>query len=379
MINDINSERQLANLIRELGVFELRALARQLGVSSPTTKKREELISLIIEARKDGKLIDDSFPKRGRPFKRLNVLDHIANKITPEVSNEKLDFVSVVKFAQEDMPILDDLIDNEIFIFEGIVRKFDDKAMFFDMQTNKSVHISKEFELFNILDSGDRIKVKAKALVGQNQYIVVDILEINKNSPENYIPQYAQLGEEIIDNRELPYSQGKVIYGRRNACLVKQDIFENSDFVKFYKECKNKNYHLILMGTNVSYENQIFFKNMNLTENFTTVYGTNVDESFNKIIDAIFYAYNLVSKGQQVVIYVTDLMEIVKCIDKNLKKEPNEDYSSKAKVVIQKLLAFARSYESGISGTLLMCYRECDIPDKYLTNDILKICHNVCI
>ena len=114
MINDINSERQLANLIRELGVFELRALARQLGVSSPTTKKREELISLIIEARKDGKLIDDSFPKRGRPFKRLNVLDHIANKITPEVSNEKLDFVSVVKFAQEDMPILDDLIDNEI-------------------------------------------------------------------------------------------------------------------------------------------------------------------------------------------------------------------------------------------------------------------------
>ena len=29
MINDINSERQLANLIRELGVLELRALARQ--------------------------------------------------------------------------------------------------------------------------------------------------------------------------------------------------------------------------------------------------------------------------------------------------------------------------------------------------------------
>ena len=31
-------------LVRQLGVFELRGLARELGITSPTTKKRDELI-----------------------------------------------------------------------------------------------------------------------------------------------------------------------------------------------------------------------------------------------------------------------------------------------------------------------------------------------
>ena len=33
---------QLIDKIQNLGIFELRALARQLGISSPTTKKRED-------------------------------------------------------------------------------------------------------------------------------------------------------------------------------------------------------------------------------------------------------------------------------------------------------------------------------------------------
>lgn len=40
MINDVNNEKRKESMIRGLGVFELRAVARQLGVPSPTTKKK---------------------------------------------------------------------------------------------------------------------------------------------------------------------------------------------------------------------------------------------------------------------------------------------------------------------------------------------------
>ena len=100
MINDVNNEKRKESMIRGLGVFELRAVARQLGVPSPTTKKREDLIALILEASRNGKYIEENMPKRGRPFKRLNVLEHITNKISPD-DFKGLDFESVIRFEQE--------------------------------------------------------------------------------------------------------------------------------------------------------------------------------------------------------------------------------------------------------------------------------------
>ena len=74
---DTNEEMTIDVLINSLGVFELRGVARQLGIPSPTTKKREELISLIQGAINSGATVKDSTPKRGRPFKKLNILDSI--------------------------------------------------------------------------------------------------------------------------------------------------------------------------------------------------------------------------------------------------------------------------------------------------------------
>ena len=177
MINE-NNEKQKETMIRELGVFELRAFARQLGVSSPTTKKREELIALILEASKNGKYIDENLPKRGRPFKRLNILDTITNKITPDASKDKMDFLSVVKFAQETMPDIEE-IDDEVYVFEGIVRKLDDSARLYDTKTNELVYICNDINGYADIEPGDKVKLEAKKLVGQEQFVALRFLEIN--------------------------------------------------------------------------------------------------------------------------------------------------------------------------------------------------------
>ena len=82
MINEKNDYVDREILVYDLGIFELRGLARKLGVPSPTTKKRDELISLILEKIKSGDVIDQTGKKKGRPFKSLSAIDEIYSSIT---------------------------------------------------------------------------------------------------------------------------------------------------------------------------------------------------------------------------------------------------------------------------------------------------------
>ena len=374
MINDINIiEKQKEEMIKALGVFELRGLARQLGVASPTTKRRDELIALILEASRNGKSFDAGMPKRGRPYKRLNILDSITNKITPDVTGEKMDFVNLVRFSQEVAPVQDETVDDEIYYFEGILRKFDDNAVINDMNSNTIVYVFNDAEFYEKFESGDKVKVEAKKLVGQSQFVASKILEINGKSAYEYQPLCFEQGEEIIDNRTIPFGKGEVVLGRRNIYRLENDLFENDNFDKFYQDCLNSDMHFIMLAINTSYENQIKFKSLKIKDNFTTVYGTNNDVNFNKIVDVVFYAMNLVARGEKVVVFVSDIVETIRSLDLCFENKQNEEHAPKAKIVMQKLLSFARAYDNGVSGTLFMCYNEIDLNDKFLTNEVLKI------
>ena len=71
MIGETNQSKRIELEVKRLGIFELRALAREVGVQSPTTKKREELIVNILERINNGQLDDVVVTKKGRPYKRL--------------------------------------------------------------------------------------------------------------------------------------------------------------------------------------------------------------------------------------------------------------------------------------------------------------------
>lgn len=374
MINEINTiEKHKEEMIKALGVFELRGLARQLGVSSPTTKRRDELIALILEASRNGKSFDDGLPKRGRPYKRLNILDSITNKIAPDVTGEKMDFVNLVRFSQEVAPVHEETVDDEVFVFEGILRRFEDNAVINDMKTNTVVYVFTDTEYYDKFESGDYVKVEAQKLVGQSQYVASKIIEINGMSSDSYQPLAFEQGEEIIDSTTIAYGEGEVGLGRRNIFKLEKDLFEDDKFDKFYNECKEKGMHFIMLAINTSYENQIKFKTLNIKDNFTTVYGTSNEMNFNKIVDVVFYAMNLVARGEKVVVFVSDIVETIRSLDVCFENKQNEEHAPKAKIVMQKLLSFARAYSSGVSGTLFMCYNESDMNDKFLTNEVLKI------
>ena len=101
MKNMIREEQEL--LVKQLGIFELRGLARELGIPSPTTKKRDELIKLILLKFENGDIVDDKGKRKGRPCKKLSTINDIVSTIANQF-NEKnaqpLVFETLVTFAQ---------------------------------------------------------------------------------------------------------------------------------------------------------------------------------------------------------------------------------------------------------------------------------------
>lgn len=372
MKNEVNEEKQRENAIKALGVFELRGLARELGVSSPTTKKRDELISLIIEKIKEGSVVDVNSQRRGRPFKKLNALDSIVNSVLIDDYKAK-DYNSVISFMQEDMPIINDLSE-EVGTFEGIVRESKGHLCFDDFKTKAKVYMDFNVEGFDVLKTGCKVKAEARKINGDS-YWVEKILLIDGVALENYDDTETEKGEEVISETNIPFGGDFAKEGRRNVFCLKEDLFENRDFKDFYAYCGKSKFKLIVLSVNSSYENQIMFRNLNIDNLFVTEYAERNSASFFKVVDTINYAQHLIDKGEKVLVFVADIVEVLRKLDEVFanKEEDMLNYNPQTVLVAQKLLALGRAYENGASGTIIMGYNEIDADDKFLKNDIFKI------
>ena len=68
-------------------IFEMRDLAKELGVSSPTKKKKGELVDIVFNI-SNGTITPPEAPRRGRPKKDDYVRGQTAE--TAEAKSEKL-------------------------------------------------------------------------------------------------------------------------------------------------------------------------------------------------------------------------------------------------------------------------------------------------
>ena len=374
----LQNVEQMEMLVRELGVFELRGLAREFGINSPTTKKRDELIDLIMKVL-HGEKNNEAFNRRkGRPYKKISTLNDIINSMinkstntakTPELVFEN---VSVFNFAQ-DVPDFS-LMQDDSGEFVGYVRKTENRYLsIYDKKYEKWIYIREDLRFFNKIYVGDKVKLKAQSLSNENQYVATEIIEINDVNAEEYMPKLKEKneGNEIISNEKIPFGEGYAFVGRRNVFDNKQDLYENDNFKNLTTFCKQSGYKLLLLGVNISFESEIALKNIGNFIDFTTVYGTKNIINFNQVIDAINNCQNLLNRGEKVVLFVTDVMEVLNCLDECFEQE--EDHLERAKVVMRKLLSLGRAFDDGRNCTLIMGYSKYDLSDKFLTSEILKI------
>ena len=377
---EVRSDKQRELLVKKLGIFELRALARELGDTSPSTKKRDELIDVILKSLDNGESIDNAGKRKGRPYKKLSSLDDIVNNITNEKVfklPEQVEYESLLTFAQE-TPFFSAFNEEKRGIFEGYVRRNSDGySSIFDPTTDSWVFIKNFIDDYEKLNIGDKIKVEAKGLASDTQYEAISILSINGKNPKDYVYEKITLSNEIISTEKISFDNKNALVGRRNVLSSNEDVYENNTFDELVKISKENGYKVVLLAVNTSYENNIKFKSVDSVEKFVTEYGTKSLNNFNAVIDVINYCQNRLNHGEKVILFISDIMDVLRGIDDCFPKDFSNEYSEQSLVIVRKLLSLGRAYQDGNSCTLILKYNPIDGDDKFLKNDILKISKNI--
>lgn len=369
MIKD-NVDKMQELKVKELGVFELRGLAREIGIPSPTTKKREELISLILEKFKSGFTLESKEKRKGRPFKKLTSIDDLVLTITDDNANKPLTFENIMLFAQ-DMPafLVDDSTEDMLEI-DAIVRR--DREKLIANYKEKWIYFKDDEGSYKKLRQGDKVKVVAQSM-GQNQYLANKILKINDIDEKDYSPCDISKRKEILANQVLEIGSINLSVGRRNAMMFNEDIFENKVFSSLVNYCVSNNTKLVVLGVNTSFESQVYLQDFKI-ENFTTKYGTDNTINFNVVIDAITYVENLIARGEKVIMYVLDIMEIIRLSDRCF-TPPDEKitHTSGTMTILLKIMELGQAFQDGNHSTLLLGYNELDKDEQILKNEVLRV------
>ena len=377
MFIELNQNKKIELEVKKLGIFELRGLAREVGVPSPTTKKREELIETILEKIHSGQLDDVVVTKKGRPYKKLAVVDNILNNMTlqDQFANQvkPLSYEDILSFAQV-MPVVSN-VSNELGYFNGVVRKNinSDLYMFYDNNTSQAIFLPNELKYVQLVENGDFIECKAKR-INNNQFFATELIKINTVDVSVYKCEKIDLGEQIISSEMLYYSDKQVFVGRRNLTILKENFYENSSFDSLNNNALQNRYKVVYLSLNSSIEDQIKLRSVK-GQVLSTKFDDPSMQSLNKVIDCINLCENLLSRGEKVLLVVPDIINVVRALDYCFISESKMyGHSMQSIILMQKLLSLGRAYQSGANITLFVGCDEIDKNDEFVTNQLYKIC-----
>ena len=365
--------------IKSLGIYELRAVARSLGISSPTTKKREQLIDLIIEQLKLGKKIESNLPtKQGRPFKKLLNIDTILSSIKNSDYENQIktikSYEDVLEFHQK-TPTIDNFPLNTSVKVKGVIRKFNDTFYFIDQSSSFPIYIE-EITKFKKITEGDFVEGFAlKISLNEHTYLNT-LTKINNVNNDDYKMLYNDSQTSILPstNNNLIFSENKIICGTRNLINFKisqDNIHIIKDFIKGFDE----NTICIILGNNLCFEDKFLLENIDNSIKFLGDYNLNQNVNFNKFIDTISLIERLEKQEKNIVLIVNDIMTIANTCDLFFDSEINQIYGNcnESILVVKKILGLAKYTNTGRSTTLISFYNDVDLNNKFFINEIYKV------
>ena len=317
--------------------------------------------------------------KKGRPFKKLASIDEILGYMA-DPSQEKEEtmsfptFEELICFAQEKP--------NTIFINDkketlcGVVRNSNSTLYFIDLEKGSKVFLNDEIcERYNI-DRGDFLVCNCVGINTSNQFLVKEVLEINFVSVKDRKVDNVDLGRPVISQDRLAFGDNFLAVGRRNLVYYDKDIYQDDRFLRFATQCNKDGIRVVVIGSNISFENDILFKDIKGLVRFTSVYGESAKSAFDKVVDAITLVEKQISLGQKVVVFICDIIEVIRSLDKYFAgSDICEDCYAQTLVILQKLLSLGVAYSSHASVTLLIACRELDREDSLLKSEIVKVCN----
>lgn len=356
-------ENLLDAQLYKLGIYELRSLAREVGVKSPTTKKREQLVEQI-KAISSGELKPIKNGKFGRPVKKLITKDNmLANFITKgdEYLEDKITSMNGVSDFVFEQPIC---LDNNplnfnLITFCGILRKTAQNNYFVlnSLKLSSKIYVILSDDMIGKyrLVEGDKIegtayKHQVKEFAQVNTIEKINDLLPNDNQDSLYLDLVIPFKQMPKD--DLLYGQSKFIKVNTNEEIL-QVISERVDAI-----IKDSQASCVVLSLETSLESKLRLDKVENISQIVSLFDDSNEFSYEKIMDAINYMNALFSRKRNAVLFIVYPFRFFRILDLFFNEEGK--HSLKTIQVMKKLIGLCKaSQESSISSYLI-----CDVKDE---------------
>lgn len=361
--------------LNSLGIYELRELARKVGVASPTTKKREELEHEILEINK-GNLNPVKSSNRGRPPKTISNVEKYLDIFVPKEfietslktkSDEKL-FASL-KFNKKTE------LDKTLHFFKGYLRKTISGYFYFRDLENFDCVVSVPDLMINEykLLEGDLLSGSARKMTSMDYFLLTELKFVNYKAPQKERSLF-DVDQLVLD--EIP------LVSNLNFNFGSKILYIDENFKQGLLKLKNStlslqsNYKLIFLCVNISVYNKL-----SLTKDFNGEFlcsymNDHPQNHYETITNAINHVELLMREGEKVALVIFDLMGLLKSIEDFFSLENNKtgfQENFEAERLVKKLFNLARVLANGggctVFANCLKIEKEHDFYKKTLIKD----------
>lgn len=368
MNTDCENKQQF---VESLSVYELRGLARALGIKSPTTKIREKLIEEIVGTLRTGEVMQPRDNNKGRPSKELANIKVILDMVTGE--SEKLSTYDKLAIFNQDVPVFATKSD-QLDRMSGVARIAGSVVYFQDLHSTAKVFIGENLAKDANICSGDFLEVEAYK-ISSNQYYAKDILSLNfmsvdKNNQCSRLPL-----ERALPSQFMGYSDGCILMGGRNVVELENPLFISNTLKSILNYINKQNECNIFVGFNMCYEDKYYINSYQNMIAITTDYESECKCASEKLIDVINLISNLNALGKSVNLIVYDFATVVSELDKcyQAKQTPSQE----SLILVKKLISLAGAYNQNVNTTLIATYCDRDKNNETIKQELLKISNNI--
>lgn len=367
-------------LLKNMGVYELRELARQVGVSSPTTKKRKQLEQEILKIAKGESNPQIKKSQKGRPPKSIkkveNVLDVFVPKQLLEITfNKKVDneIKQLLKLCSNSID------DDELYNVCGFVKRTVSGYYYFKMFgiNEECVSIPNDIIEKYSLQEGDKICGTATKFQQENFYFLKKIEHVNGHAPI-LNRNLADIQQVIL--KDIPIKNLNGINEGNNVLFI-NDNFKNgiSQIKELIKPIEN-DYSIVIYAPNISVYHKLFIEKDLQGDVIYSLVDDHPAVTYESSINAINYVNMLLKEGKKVIFIMLDLFGLLNGIEiffalENQRQSYQENIE--ASRIVKKMFNNGKVLENNASLTILATCMMHETDDVFYKNELIKTADKV--
>lgn len=371
-----------AEILNKLGIYELRELARSMGIPSPTTKKREELCEQILKVSTGEEKMDIKKNNKGRPPKSVTKMASFVNEFVPEdilraQKKPVFDDSNILMFAQN--PSINYEEEKQVIGYVNSINNY------FYIKNIKTYNEFKDLIFYIPEDIAEKYslregdKVVADGRMSKTYYcgIIENIIKINNED----VKIYNELPRNSFDlsNYEMPSISEDFLGNEIKKGERILTFFNNQEeaIVKILEELNTSDEKVIILGLELAPEIIYYIKSKRDKdiESFTTNFSNSLEDSYITIINSLNHINSLLKDGKSIKFIIFDIMNILSRLDLYYAKENNcyMGHSVSSIQMLKKLIGTGKSFSNDLQLTIISIAFENEKDDNLIRTEFSKI------